>query len=614
MTETNMIAKEQFAAEILERALAVPGLSDADKNEIRTFGSKYFFWEIANTLGLFYNRPHTGGDVRAMCRAIIDDIRAYMGQRARVEKAPTTVVFGTSGWRGVIGQDYTVFNAHKVLRAIVQHLQSDVFLDWNGYRSFEEVQQAGIFLQRDNRFMGDVWLEAARRELTTAGIRVFDAGMCPTGVGSAYVKAHKLAGSINFTPSHNPMPYAGLKFNPSDGGGAGPELTRHIERMANELMHQSDFEPAVSEKAEWVTQVDAGAFFETYILEKSLVFDLKKIRQWLIDNAHDLYLLIDFMHGASRGYVQRLLGETTIQALQKAGAWHTLHEEEDYSFHGMKPEPSALNQRPLLEQLQKNARRFNLAVAMDPDADRIRFCDHEMDIDMNRFAPIAYANVLARGIKGGVVHSVPSSGFTGKIARTEGQPVVETQVGFKNFRDAFREGRVVMGFEESDGISFKGHTLEKCALAGFLAALTALSDHNTNLSAQYRALQKKYGYYYPDRAGVDVKGVTVEAWQQYKSDVLDVLQNRLFKTGDTLRLGDTEKTIQSLNTIDGIKIVLEDDSWLLLRPSGTEPKFRYYFEVVSDTPLDNPESLLRAYNAAAEEILRRAREMVASDT
>ena len=605
-----MKSKEEFAPYIVGRALAVEGLSVAEKNEIESLGSRHFFWEIANTLGLFYNREKVSAETRALCRGIIDEIREYMGEWALRDTSPTTVVFGTSGWRGVIGQGYSLFNVHKVLRAIVRHLQSDVFLQWNGYKDFSEVRAAGIFLQRDNRFMGDNWLEAARKELTSAGIKVFDAGMCPTGVGSAFVKNNGLAGSINFTPSHNPMPYAGLKFNPSDGGGAGAELTVHIERMSNELMAAEDFTPAEREEPSLVTSVDAGAFFEKYILEKSLVFDLPKIRQWLIHNAADLYLLIDFMHGASRGYVQRLLGDEVLQALKKAGAWHTLHEDDDYSFHGMKPEPSAVNQRPLLEQLQKNARKFNLALAMDPDADRIRFADARMDIDMNRFAPIAYANVLAGGLKGGVVHSVPSSGFTGKIARSEGQPVVETMVGFKNFREAFNAGKVVMGFEESDGISFKGHTLEKCSLAGFLAALTALSDHNSNLSDQYLALQKKYGYYYPDRAGVDVKGVSVEDWQRYKSAVVDVLQHKLFKVGDTLTIGGAEKTIQSLNTIDGVKIVLDDDSWILLRPSGTEPKFRYYFEVVSDRELADAGPMLAAYNEAAESLLQKARDYV----
>ncbi|KAA3617071.1 MAG: hypothetical protein D8M58_04255 [Calditrichaeota bacterium] len=607
--------KIDFATEIKKEILAI---NEIPKNTIEQInanlssdeGKEPNLWEAALLLGAFYNTVPVSNEVRDQARAVISKIRNHQGERAMVKTDPTTIVLGTSGWRGVIGEDFTLINIHKVLRAITELIQSEHYLKYNKFSSFSDVQKRGMLVMRDNRFMGDVWIEAAKKELTLVGVKVYDAGMCPTGVGSAFVKDQGLAGLVNFTPSHNPMEYAGIKFNPADGGGAESDLTSVIEVAANKLMKVSDFEPAKNIDQTLVEKVNAASFFKKYIEEKSVVFDLDAIRTWLRENKNDFLMIVDFMHGASRGYVQELLGQDVWNELIQAGALITRHEDEDFSFHGMKPEPSAPNQKPLLDILKKENRKFSLGMAMDPDADRIRYADHKLDIDMNLFSVIAYSGLLERGINGKIVHSVPSSGFAGKIARENGQDSTETMVGFKNFRSQFLSGDYVMGFEESDGISFIGHTLEKCALSGFMAALTAISTSNKNLSELYEELRLKYGYFYPGRAGVDVKGVSVEAWQAYKAQVVDILQNKLYKVGDKITIGGIEKTIKNILTIDGLKVFMEDDSWILMRPSGTEPKFRYYYEVVSDKPLANPDRELENYNDAAATILQKTRDMV----
>jgi len=608
--------KIQFAEKIKNEIVEIKEISADTLSEINKFiqpaqPKEPNLWEAANILGLYYNR-HTLDELTVKnIRKIISSIREFQGELAFERKDPTTIVLGTSGWRGVIGEDFTVFNIHKVVRAIIKLVQSDLYLKYNGFKSFDEVKTRGVLLTRDNRFMGDVWLDVAKKELTSAGIKVYNAGMCPTGVGSAFVKDKKLAALVNFTPSHNPMEYAGVKFNPADGGGAESDLTSQIENYANALMSDDSFVPQENTNQSLVEEVDGGGFFRDYIEKKSIVFDLPAIRSWLLANKKDLFFVIDFMHGASRGYVQALLGKEVWESLKKAGALLTRHEDEDYSFHGMRPEPSAANQKPLLEILKKNSRKFTLAVSLDPDADRIRYTDEHLDMDMNLFSAVAYSGLLERNIKGNVVSSVPSSGLVGKIARLNGYQFIETPVGFKNFRSAFGSGDCVMGFEESDGISFIGHTLEKCALSGLLAAFTSLAQTNKNLSVQYEEIRKKYGYFYPGRAGVDVKGVSVEAWQAYKKAVVKVLETKMYNVGDIINIDGQNKKIVKVNTIDGLKIILEDDSWILLRPSGTEPKFRYYFEVVSDKPIDDPAKQLNLYNDTASRILEKARSMVA---
>ena len=566
-------------------------------------------WEIANLLGACFNANALPDAVREACVGCITRIREFQGKLARESSVATTVVFGTSGWREAIGEGFTVLNVHKVVRGIIAMMKTAEFLKTNGYGSFDQAKAAGVVVLRDNRFMGDEFMACAMRELAAEGIRIHDAGECPTGVGSAILTELKAAGSINFTPSHNPMEYAGIKFNPADGGPADVNLTSLIEAHANALMQsQAPFAKADADFRSLRNVVDAAAMFTAFVETKSKVFKLGALRAWLRESARDLFIAVDNMHGSSRGYIQNLLGPETLGALESAGAIRFFNTEDDFSFHGVKPEPNAKNQAILIRELRKLGRKLSLAVALDPDADRIRFADAALDIDMNRFGSIGYANLIRRGLQGGLATTVPSSGFASEIARKRGGKVFETAVGFKNFRGPLSSGEAAMAYEESDGISFTGHTLEKCALAGFLSALDSMASSGRNLSDLYLELRREYGWFYPGKGGADVKGVTVEAWQRYKDAVMKALESGLVREGDRLKVGAAEKTVARTNIADGLKIVFTDRSWILLRPSGTEPKFRYYYEVVGETELPDSEALLAAYGKAAEGILDRARE------
>ncbi len=607
--------KKDFSIKIVNQIKSeLQSIDNLDLEKILQLAEDDFnFWEIANTLGNYYNDYPVSDKIKNSCISLIDNIRAFQGKLARLSTEPTLVVFGTSGWRGVIGKDFTIVNVHKVVRGIVEMMKSSEFLKINGYQSFEDIRESGILLLRDNRFMGDEFLDAAMKELATEGIKIYFAGECPTGVGSALVTELGAAGSLNFTPSHNPMEYAGLKFNPADGGPADTNLTAIIEEKANYFMQPepgAQFSASAADYTSLKNEVNAAEVFRDFIKNKSKVFDLENIRSWLSKTKEELKIIVDNMHGSSRGYIEVLLGEKLVSELKSIDAITFIHTNEDFSFHGVKPEPSTKNQKPLLEMLSKASKKYSLAVALDPDADRIRYCDAEMDIDMNRFGAIAFGMLAQKGLPGGVASTAPSSDFALEIARQNKRPVFETAVGFKHFRAPLKSGDVLVAFEESDGITFAGHTLEKCALAGFLAALEVMSSTRKNLSAVYRELQSQDGYFYPDKAGAEVKGVSIEAWQEYKKAVVHVLQNDLYKKGDTVLIGGTEKEILAINTIDGLKIIFSDKSWILLRPSGTEPKFRYYYELASTVELPDVRQQLDAYKKAAEMILDKARAIV----
>ncbi len=563
-------------------------------------------WETAKAIGAWANVPGLYPDDVKSAFAAIAAIREFQGTCARQSTATTTVVFGTSGWREAIGEGFTVLNVRKTVRAIGEVMAMPEYAAKNGFADATAVKKAGVLVFRDNRYMGDEFMQAAFEELAAQGFALRDAGMCPTGVGSALVKLLKVAGSINFTPSHNPMEYAGIKFNPADGGPADVEWTSLIEAKANAHMH-APFTAAPTSSPESRQAVDGKELFTRFVAEQSRVFNLGAIRDFLRAKQEDLHIVVDFMHGSARGYVESLLGEDLIAELEAGGSLVRLNTHEDYAFHGVKPEPSAANQKPLIEKLLASGRPYTLAVALDPDADRIRFADAHLDVDMNRFGAIAFAHFTKRGLPGGLCTTVPSSGFAAAIAKKRGRPVYETAVGFKHFRPYLGSGQALMAFEESDGISFLGHTLEKCALAGFLAALSVLSESDQNLSQAAYALEREFGSFHPAKGGVELAGVSVEAWQNLKNQVMHRLTHGLVEPGQMLQIGGKDLTIEHVLTLDGLKVVFDDGSWLLLRASGTEPKFRFYVEWVDLTGKTDVSKQNTAYLQASEALLNQVK-------
>ena len=215
---------------------------------------------------------------------------------------------------------------------------------------------------------------------------------------------------------------------------------------------------------------------------------------------------------------------------------------------------------------------------MDPDGDRIRFADSRMQIPMNYFGSMAlHFLYVHKGLRGVVVKSVGTSNLVNAIAEKLGVPVKETKVGFKNFRPYLLQTspeKAIVAFEESDGISGYNHTLEKDALFGLLLALEMMAVTGKELSEYLGEIMDEFGHYYPDRSGISVDRSLVGEPLLRK---LSVLQEQ-YKIGTVLEIGGEKRTVKDLITVDGTKMVFDDGSWLMIRPSGTEPKVRFYIE------------------------------------
>lgn len=486
---------------------------------------------------------------------------------ARENTAPAEIVFGTSGWRGEIGTDYTFNNVRIVTLAIIEMFKTggSGVMEAMGVADYQEIKSRGVIVGHDNRFLGGDFAKEVIGLLMQEGIRAWYAGEATTPEFSSGIEMLKAACSVNLTPSHNPANYGGFKFNPSDGGPAGPEITKKIEEAANRIMSEAKVVP--SAELQNIETVDLTELYIRYVTERKTI-DIQKIRNF-IDN-EDCVIFIDNVHGASRGRIERIIGESD--------KIHYLRTSDDYLFGGVAPEPSDSNMKELENRLGGSNAKFKLGVILDPDGDRIRHADDKMIIAMNYFGAMALHFLhVHKGFNGVVAKSVGTSNLVNAIAEKLDIPIKETMVGFKNFRPFMKkdtEERAIVCFEESDGISGFNHTLEKDALFGILLAIEMMAVTRMNVSAYLNDIMDEFGHYYPDRSGIEVD----------RSLAGDALRSRLkviaeqHKEGSRVEINGTQRTVKKVITVDGTKLVFDDGSWLMIRPSGTEPKVRFYIE------------------------------------
>lgn len=486
---------------------------------------------------------------------------------ARENMAPAKVIFGTSGWRGEIGTDFTFNNLRVVTSAVIEMLKGSEssVMQAIGVSDFEDIKKRGIIVGHDNRFLGPDFAAEVIGMLQKHGIKTWYAGEAITPEFSAGIEMLNAACSVNLTPSHNPANYAGFKFNPSDGGPAGTEITARIEEIANRMMNESIiFRPV---KPAGIEKIDLTSLYIKYITERKTL-DIERIRDFL--NKEDCIICVDNVHGATRGRIQRILGESSKIIY--------LRTEDDFLFGGIAPEPSEKNMQGVEKVLKESKARFRLGVIMDPDGDRIRYADSSMQIPMNYFGAMAFHFLhVHKGISGVGVRSVGTSNLLNAIAEKLGIPVRETKVGFKNFRPYLLKTsgeRAIVAFEESDGITGYNHTLEKDALFGLLLAIEMVAVTGKNLSEYLKDIMDEFGHYYPDRSGIAVDRSLAGEPLIKKLSII----KEHYKKGTVIDIGGEKRTVKDVVTVDGTKLVFDDGSWLMIRPSGTEPKVRFYIE------------------------------------
>lgn len=487
------------------------------------------------------------------------------------------IKFGTSGWRGMLGKELFIRSVAVVTAAILSLYrdaeQNEALRQALGVNSFAEMQRRGCVVGFDNRFGGPLLALAAVNVLCANGVSVFYADEATTGALSASVLIRNAAFSINLTPSHNPMEYGGFKYNAADAGPAAPLLTDTITQLSRDYM-QADRIPFIPDNLNLQTPL---ADLPHLVLEDTLASWQQLIRdgkglhgieydRLLADFAcnTDIVVCVDTVHGASRRYISRLLNNPPADRLI------LLRDQKDPTFGGIAPEPSSANMQPTIRALASRNEPLKVGAIIDPDGDRIRFTDGNIEISMNQFGAMAYHFLHeVKGKAGMVAKTVASSNLANALAKQLGEKTFEPKVGFKEFKPVINKALVY--FEESDGISIIGHTPEKDAFIGLILAIDMVQTLNKSLGSYLAEIEASFGHYFPDR-----DGVTVSQQGETLLHTLDRL--RIYAPGSQVRVGETEKTIAEVIDIDGRKMILEDGSWLMIRPSGTEPKVRFYVE------------------------------------
>ena len=471
-----------------------------------------------------------------------------------------TIRFGTAGWRALIARDFTFGNVRLASQAVADYL--------NAERANPQSEihgcQPNLIIAYDCRFLGRQFALAAAEVLAANGLVPL---LCnrdtPTPVLAFTIGKRKAIGGINITASHNPPEYSGFKFSRHDGAGAPPETTRLMEETIARLQRQNwSFNSAIVGTFE-CRNIDPQAEYFRQIRKLVEFSTIKKAR---------LKIAVDLMHGCGHGYLDTLLRE--------AGARLTvLHDDPNPLFGGHSPEPVAAHLAAITSLAR--AGKVRLGLATDGDADRFGVIDSDGAwITPNQVLALTlYHLAKHRGWKGAAVRTVVTSHQVDAMAARFGIRVYEVPVGFKHIGAIMEREPVIVGGEESGGLSVRGHVPEKDGILACLLMAELVAAAGKPLGAILKEISKLGGDFFTDRINIHID-----------PDKKDELLSRL--SAGLARIGPfpVEKQI----TTDGFKFILPDGQWVAFRASGTEPVFRCYIEARSKKNLEPLRAACRA--------------------
>jgi len=449
--------------------------------------------------------------------------------------------FGTSGWRAVIADEFTFENVRKASEAICSSLKG----------SHSEDTRLTLIIGHDTRFMGEKFMAVAAEIARKKGFRVLQCeSAVPTPALSHAIRSERAQGGINFTASHNPPEYQGIKFSTADGAPALPEVTQRIEAAI-----------AGSEQA---GDADGGSI-QPYDARTGYLADLAgKINLKAIAAGRGRYAF-DPLWGTGRGYLDKLLRDNGLEV-------ETIHDWRDVTFGGQAPEPGEEHIGELRELVK--AKKYTLGLATDGDSDRFGVIDSGGEFITPNELIALLTDYLAesRGWTEGVARSVATSHLVDRVARDRNLKLYETPVGFKYIGELINKDEIILGGEESAGLSIKGHYPEKDGILACLLAIEAVTVRHATLTEQLDELSRRVGKLYNARIGVKLT-----------PEVAEKLKEKLAENPAEL----AGRKIDNIDRIDGVKFLFDDhSSWLLMRPSGTEPLVRIYAEAESKSDVD----------------------------
>ncbi|WP_029214478.1 phosphoglucomutase/phosphomannomutase family protein [Kallotenue papyrolyticum] len=454
--------------------------------------------------------------------------------------------FGTDGWRAVISEDFTFDNVRHVAQAIADYINSG---------------QAGgatdaVVVGFDTRFLSDRYALTVAGVLAANGLPVYlSKADCPTPALSLAVKALGAAGGVMITASHNPPRYNGIKFKSAFGGSAMPEVTGAIERLLERNLREGRL-PRVGDVAPRNEGTPAAGEIVRFDPMPMYLRHLRTLIDFAAIARSGLRVAVDPMYGAGRGYIARWLRELGVMVAE-------IHGELNPGFGGLHPEPIGRNLQDLQRLVLEGG--YDIGLATDGDADRIGAIDARGEfVSPHMIIALALKHLLAQGKRGLVVKTISTTQIVNRLARQYDLAVEETPVGFNYICDYMLKQPVLIGGEESGGISILGHIPEGDGILMGLLLLEIVAQARQPLHTLIAELQATCGPFFYDRIDRRVRPFSKRALVQALTQAVPA----------TL----ADQAVVSVNDRDGVKYLLADDSWLLIRPSGTEPVLRIYAE------------------------------------
>jgi alpha-D-glucose phosphate-specific phosphoglucomutase len=454
-----------------------------------------------------------------------------------------TIKFGTDGWRGIIAEDFTFNNVRICSQGIANHLTR------NG------LNQRGLIIGYDTRFASEDFAAAAAEVIAGNGIKTH---LClrptPTPVISYAVTATKAAGAIIITASHNPGQWNGLKYRSKEGASVSDEVISKIEKEIASVVHNGELKKTALDKALKRGLID-------YLDPRPIYFDNLKQLINVEDLRHQkLNIIVDSMYGAGAGYFETILKGRNVKITE-------IHAERNPLFPNIQPEPIAKNLTRLSQLIVEQ--KADIGLATDGDADRIGIID-EKGTFLNQhqvFALLCLYLLEVCGERGPIVKTLTSTNMLSRLGQTFGVPVHETHVGFKYVAPLMIQKKAMIGGEESGGYGFRGHIPERDAILAGLYFLDFMAKTGKTPSQLLDYLYSKVGPHYYDRTDFHIS-------KGKRQTIFNRLTSLSMNT-----IADTK--VNKIDTTDGFRFLLDDESWLLIRFSGTEPLVRIYAEAGS---------------------------------
>jgi alpha-D-glucose phosphate-specific phosphoglucomutase len=457
---------------------------------------------------------------------------------------PNPIKFGTDGWRAIIAEDFTFENVRYCAQGVAEYLKQS------------KLAGRGIVIGYDTRFDSEDFAAAAAEVLAGSGIKVYlSPKAAPTPVISYNVLAMQAGGGIVITASHNPGIWNGFKIKDEHGSSASDEITSKVVGYINKAYDAGKVNRLAltdAKKQGLVVDTDLNT---AYYEQIARLVDIENLKH------ADLKLVIDPMYGAGMGYLKDILGGGNIRLTE-------IHGQRNPIFPGLRPEPILPNVDELAAVVK--AQKANAGLANDGDADRMGIVDENGNFvnQLQVFALLCLYLLEVKGERGAIIKTLTTTSMTYRLGEIFQVPVYETPVGFKYVAPMMRSKDAIIGGEESGGYGFRGHVLERDGILANLYFLDFMVKTGKNPSKLLDYLYSKVGPHYYRR--VDIK---------FPADQRQAIMQRVREhEPETI---DNTKVVK-IDTTEGFRFFLADNTWLLIRFSGTEPLLRIYAE--TDSP------------------------------